>query len=247
MVKAILHWSTINNFKVNCCAHLNRWFAQQGECELCLSPAGNAGFLCDQCLQTLPHNTIACSQCAEPLSQPGRCRRCQQQPPAFDYAFCPFRYEAPFTLWLPLLKDQRQLRWLPRLSWLMQQQKPAFGKPDALVYIPSGRRKLLLRGFNPAGLLARTLSRNLKLPLLNRTLLRESSLDQRGLNRRQRQHNSQHSLQAGKHDLRGLHILLIEDVITTGATADAAARALKQQGAAIVGVWALARTPPKSS
>ena len=72
-------------------------------------------------------------------------------------------------------------------------------------------------------------------------------MDQRGLSRLARQRNVVSSLQAGDLKLNGLHVLLIEDVITTGATAHAAARALKQQGAAIVGVWALARTPPKSS
>lgn len=223
------------------------WIDQQGECELCLSPTGAAGFLCNDCQASLPLNLPACSQCAEPISSAGRCRRCQQQPPAVDYAFCSYRYEAPFTAWLPQLKDRRQLRWLPRLTWLMQQQTPAFGAPDALTYIPSGRTKLMLRGFNPAGLFAARLSQHLRIQLLHKSLRRISSVDQRGLSRLARQRNVVSSLQAGDLKLNGLHVLLIEDVITTGATAHAAARALKQQGAAIVGVWALARTPPKSS
>ncbi len=255
MIKTNGYWSTVKEFLVYKLSEVTHWFNQQAECELCFAPAGPAGFLCPACFADLPMARAACSQCAEPLSQPGRCQHCLQQPPAFDYAFAAYLYRAPVSLWLQQYKDQHQLRWLPRLSWLMRQQMPAqdiIHRIDAIAFVPSARGKLLRRGFNPAGLLARHMASAMHKPLLSNALQRHyqpgtTEQDQRGLNRRQRRQNQQRSLQAGQLPLQGQHILLIEDVITTGATADAAARALKQQGAAIVGLWALARTPPKGS
>ena len=92
--------------------------------------------------------------------------------------------------------------------------------------------------------MARRLAKTLGVPLIDNALYKISGHDQRGLSARQRQRNLSNSVQPGQLQLKGKHIVIIEDVITTGATANAAARALKQQGAAIVGIWALARTPP---
>lgn len=246
MIKVTQHWSTILKFMVNCRVKAANWLTTHAECEICFAPACEAGFLCRSCWQTLPRAVFACSQCAEPMHSPGRCNRCLSQPPAMDYAICSYLYEPPLSLWLQQLKDQHQLQRLPRLLWLMTHQAPEFTGVDGIAYIPSPRRKLWRRGFNPAELLARRIAAQRHLPVLSQALHTQTQQDQRGLNRRQRLQNSRKALRPGGQNLQGRHILLIEDVITTGATADAAARALKQQGAAIVGIWALARTPKAS-
>jgi len=137
--------------------------------------------------------------------------------------------------------------WLPRLTGLMLTNPAAalaLAQADAITFIPSTRRKLFSRGFNITEIMARRLAKTLGVPLIDNALYKISGHDQRGLSARQRQRNLSNSLQPGQLQLKGKHIVIIEDVITTGATANAAARALKQQGAAIVGIWALARTPP---
>ncbi len=238
-------WSTIAKKTVDYWSKSIRTLTPQGECELCLQNTGGLFFLCERCLQELPHTVFACSQCSEPMTSPGRCGRCQQQPPAFDYSYCSFLYQPPVSLWIKRCKDQQQVIWLPRLSGLMLTQPPdTVQQADAITFIPSSRRKLFRRGFNITEIMARRLAKQLGIPLIRNALLKAPGHDQRGLSAQQRQKNLRDSLQPGKQNLRGMHILIIEDVITTGATASAAAKALKRQGADIVGIWALARTPP---
>ena len=212
------------------------------ECELCFSPANYSGFLCTPCYQELSRATYACLFCAEPLRQAGICHRCLLKPPPTDNVFCSYLYLSPLSMWIKSFKDQQQLGQLPRLLWLMKNRPPNLDQIDAITYVPSEGVKLLKRGFNPAELLARKLAKIYNLPVLTKALVKKTAQDQRRLNRRQRIANSQQSIQAGRLNLTNRCILLIEDVITTGATANAAALALKQQGASYVQVWALART-----
>lgn len=215
-----------------------------GECVLCYDLATEAGFLCDQCLAALGFAKHACKLCSQPLTQPGWCFRCSKQPAcALDWSHCSYLFSSPLAGWIRQYKDRHYLHWLPRLSWLMQQRPPAFltTKFDAICYVPSPTARLLWRGFNPAELLAKRLAKHLKLPVLNHVLKRKSNKDQRQLGRKARLLNSQQGIAAGKQKVAGLNILLIEDVITTGATSQTVAAILKQQGAACVCVWALAK------
>lgn len=236
--------STLQRNTVNRRRDFSQWLSSPCVCELCLEKASASGFLCDACLQDLPLSLFACSHCAEPMQQPGRCGKCQQHPPAFDYAHCSYLYQAPLSGWIKAVKDQRQAPWLQRLLWLQcQRPPPALAGVDALVLIPSSRWKRIWRGFNPAGILARGLSQQYAIPLLQQALIKTATRDQRGLSATERRRNLRHAFQPAGLNLAGQHVLIIDDVMTTGATADAAARALKKQGAAIVGIWALARTP----
>lgn len=236
--------STLQRHTVNRRRDFSQWLSWSCTCELCLEKANASGFLCDACLHDLPVSLWSCSQCAEPMLQPGRCGKCQQHPPSFDYAHCSYLYQAPLAGWIKAVKDRRRTTWLPRLTWLQSQRPPpSLASADALVFIPSSRWKRIWRGFNPAGILAQSLSHQYAIPLLKHALVKTSARDQRGLTAAERRRNLRHAFQPTGVDLSGQHILIIDDVMTTGATADAAARALKKQGAAIVGIWALARTP----
>lgn len=213
------------------------------ECELCFEPANHSGFLCANCYHGLAQSKRACLLCAEPLKHNSICHRCLLKPPATNSVFCSYLYLPPLSLWLKSYKDRQQLKQLPRLLWLMKNKAPNIQQVDAITYIPSEGFKLFKRGFNPAELMARSLAKTHRLPVLSKALIKKNAKDQRGLGRRQRIANSQQSIQAGQLNLTGKTILIIEDVVTTGATANAAALALKQQGAVAVQVWALARTP----
>lgn len=227
---------------------LHQWLARYSECELCLRPAHCSGFLCQSCFADLPYLIDACVQCAEPLPHRGRCPACQRQPPPFDYTCCNFLYREPLARWLQCLKDQRQLRQVAKLQWLMLNTRPALLTTsamqtlDAITYIPSARTKLLRRGFNPSEFLARAVAKQWHLPLLHQALIKQGGQDQRSLGRVARFRNMKASFRSGRDAVNGLHILIVEDVVTTGATIFAAAAVLKQAGAASVGVWALAKT-----
>jgi ComF family protein len=230
---------------------------QECRCEMCLDPLStddSCVFLCHSCLQDLPRIHNPCVQCGEPISdnssqpQLTRCSRCQQQPPAFDYCYSNYRYHPPLNFWIRQGKDKQRLEWMIRLAGLMQlSPPPMLHQVDAFLYVPSHWQQLLRRGYNPAAILCEQLHHQTGIPLIKEAVLKRHHQDQRQLDAHERRQKISASLACGELDLDGLHLLLIEDVVTTGATADAVARLLKEQGAAIVGVWALARTAPKNT
>ncbi|MDP2505729.1 MULTISPECIES: ComF family protein [unclassified Oceanobacter] len=217
-------------------------------CEWCQSSVSKSisGFLCHHCEEVLRTPYPACSQCGELLNNnERRCQHCQQTPPAFDYTHIFLPYQTPVSHWLRQAKDRRRYEWLLRLGhWMAHHPPAAITQVDALVYVPSDWRKRLWRGFNPARIICEQLASRHHKPILHQALRRRGSTPQRGQHRASRLQQARQQFDSGQQSLHGMHLLLIDDVLTTGATADAVATLLKQQGAAIVGVWALARTPP---
>jgi ComF family protein len=107
--------------------------------------------------------------------------------------------------------------------------------------VPLAPPRLRARGYNQASLLAGTVSRELGisvLPLLDRA---RDTASQTGLDRRQRWENMHGAFLCLKDNLEGKHILLVDDILTSGATAHAASLALKKGGAAVISVAAVAR------
>lgn len=116
---------------------------------------------------------------------------------------------------------------------------PAAGPVDVVVPVPLSPSRLRSRGFNQAVELARALP----LPIRHRALVRrEEALDQVGLGKEARVANLAGAFLPGPQRVDGLRVLLVDDVITTGATARAAVLALRARGARRVAVLAAART-----
>ncbi|MNT58110.1 DNA utilization protein GntX [compost metagenome] len=111
--------------------------------------------------------------------------------------------------------------------------------------VPLATRRLRQRGFNQAAMLARWLSTRLDLPWDERLLLRtQDTSAQQVLNANERRKNLRHAFAlAPGASFKGRHLALVDDVLTTGATAQALARLLMDAGAARVDVYCLARTP----
>lgn len=118
-------------------------------------------------------------------------------------------------------------------------------RPDLLLPVPLARRRLRQRGFNQAQMLADWLSRPLGISTDARAL--ERVLDtpaQQQLDAATRRRNLRQAFAiATGADVKGRHLALVDDVLTTGATAEALARLLKRAGAERVDVYCLARTP----
>jgi ComF family protein len=119
--------------------------------------------------------------------------------------------------------------------------------PQLLVPIPLGPDRLRQRGYNQAWELTRRLAQRMKLncdadvPLRLRDTVRQT-----GLSRAEREHNLRNAFMVApkaQHLLRDHHVALIDDVMTSGATATVAASALLRAGASRVDIWLLARTP----
>lgn len=118
-------------------------------------------------------------------------------------------------------------------------------RPDALLPVPLARKRLRERGYNQAAMLAGWIGKHMEIPVDERQLLRiKETPAQQGLDARARKRNLQGAFALrNPAALRGKHVALVDDVLTTGATANGIARLLVDAGAARVDVYCLARTP----
>lgn len=166
-------------------------------------------------------------------------------PPAYDRARAVAHYSDAMRTLVHQLKyaDRHDARTLLG-RWLAEAGRELLPSIDIIVPVPLARLRLLQRQFNQAALLAGELGRLAGVPvhplLLRRT---RSTRSQVGMTREQRRRNVAGAFRVterGRAALRGRNVLLIDDVVTTGATVDACARALKRSGAARVDVLALA-------
>ena len=112
-----------------------------------------------------------------------------------------------------------------------------------VVPIPSARAALLRRGFNPAGLLARALARERGWPLIHALKVRGHKGSSAGLNARQRERRLRGAFAVRSGRIRGATVVLVDDVMTTGATARAAARVCRRAGASSLQIALLSRVP----
>ncbi len=207
--------------------------------------------LCSPCEADLPWLDARCSVCAVPLPSRGlACGECLKRPPSYDHVEVPWRFAFPVDALITRFKHQA--RWpYGRLlgKRLAHHLEHAFAdglpRPDLLLPVPLARRRLRQRGFNQAQMLADWLSRPLGIATDARVL--ERVLDtpaQQQLDAATRRRNLRQAfaIEAGA-DVKGRHLALVDDVLTTGATAEALARLLKRAGAERVDVYCLARTP----
>ena len=214
-----------------------------GSCQFCGS--AGAGLVCAACQSELPWNRPACHGCALPSPLGLACARCQKRPRAFDAAFAAFRYGTPSAqavLGLKYAARFREARWLAQAmaEALRQRAEPL---PTLLIPVPLHRGRLFRRGYNQSLELARHLGKALKIAVDAKAARRlRATPDQIGLSAAQRRRNLRGAFAVDER-VAGLHIALLDDVMTTGATLDELARACKAAGAARVEAWAVARQP----
>ena len=224
------------------------------DCEACRAalPLGHSTCLCGRCRESMPPPPAPlCASCGAPLpaiAAPESCPACITHPPAFTTARAVSLYLPIATGLNPLaaavqaLKYRRRRRVADALGALLAERYPF--APDALlVPVPLHRTRLRERGFNQAVLLARALGRRRGLRVAPQLLVRvRATTAQAGLPAAERRRNL-HDAFAVRTRLTGQRVVLIDDVLTTGATADAGARALLAAGAARVDVYTVGRAP----
>ncbi|MAT64528.1 MAG: amidophosphoribosyltransferase [Gammaproteobacteria bacterium] len=212
-------------------------------CILCHRPGTGELDLCAGCRAELPRPGPACRRCAEPLASDAGwvCGRCQRRPPAFDRTLTLFRYAAPVDRLILDLKHHRRLanaRLLGRLLHMAAADWPAC---DLLVPVPLHPRRQWRRGFNQSLEIARFAGSALGVPIDTRRCRRvRRTAAQAELSAAARRDNMRGAFTVTG-DWTGQHVAIIDDVMTTGATAGELARALKARGAAEVQVWVCAR------
>ncbi|MCD7100191.1 ComF family protein [Stenotrophomonas sp. MMGLT7] len=226
-------------------ADIGRWLLPP-RCAVCDEPGADGCDLCRRCREALPWNGVACSACAIPL--PGRdaagaplCGSCLQRRPPLERVSAAFAYAAPVAGLLLRFKFHQDLAAGRVLATLMAAHCAALPRPQALVPVPLHRARLRQRGYDQALELARPIAAALSLPRCDalrriRPTAAQSRLDAPGRRRNLR----------GAFGVAGpvpAHVALVDDVMTTGATLQAAALALRRAGATRVDAWVCARVP----
>ena len=210
------------------------------DCFLCAAPGGD-GLLCPACAASLPRLTAErCPVCALPTPGASICGACLKRAPHFDATQAVFRYEFPVDRLIQSLKYAHRLASTDFFGKALVQIAAA-SRPDLIVPVPLSAARLAQRGFNQALEIARPLARALGAPLEISGIHRQrDTAPQASLPWKERVKNIRHAFDCTI-DLRGKTVLLVDDVMTTGATLDELARTLKAHGAARVEACVLAR------
>jgi len=177
-----------------------------------------------------------------PLDESGRCRLCRAGARGFDAAYCFGSYEGTLRELIHLFKYGRMKPLARALAGNLASALPRDQKFDVVVPMPLHWRRKWQRGFNQAELLARRTARRCGIPVANAVRRIRPTSAQAGLSNAQRRENVAGAFRfRTRRAIQGRRVLLIDDVMTTGATASACALALKRGGAASVTLLALAR------
>jgi len=211
----------------------------------------SAEYLCWNCLSSFAFvHSPFCSICGDPIdgktSGEFQCHYCSSNRPHFDRARSAARYTGVVQELLREFKYREGL-WARRdLAGLLEACAVAHFDPneiDAVTYVPLHPVKFRQRGFNQAEALAAILAKRLRKPLIRRCLIRrEYERSQTNLTAKERATNVKGNFEAiWKRRLRGRGVMLVDDVMTTGATVNDCARALKEAGASRVYVVTVAR------
>jgi len=226
--------------------------ALPARCLGCKEYAGGPHWLCDRCSLRIDYNLAPCLHCGMPGHPLGRCGTCAPKVGAFSRCQALLLYQG---LIRDLIQDWKFNGGVELTQWLVNCSYDAHpgrhrlaDQVDAIIPVPMHWAKKLRRGYNQAELLALALEKRInqttgvRIPVRSSLTTHFRRPDQHGLSRAVRAVNA-----SDAYRVRGVvanqRILLVDDVMTTGATANSAAKALLAAGAKEVQVWCLARAP----
>ena len=220
-------------------------------CVACSVPSDERSPLCPRCAETLEVIGRHCLRCGLPIpgardGPPVTCVACVRAPPAWDAARAPVVFGGAIAIAVRRWKLCAQPELGPTLARLMtpllDELAPAI---DVLVPVPLHPRRLREREFNQASQLARAARHRGHPPVIDALVRVVDTPPQSTLDATARRRNVRGAFAVEKWaELEGARVLLIDDVLTSGATASECARTLRRAGAARVDVLTLARTLP---
>lgn len=221
------------------------WLQGPARCYLCHGRCGT-GMLCGACRELLPGPRTACQRCGRGLARPAPvCGACLSRPPPYDSLCCPMEYRFPVDQLIQALKFNADLVAGRLLARFLIEELAVRNNtlPMVILPVPLHPKRQRSRGFNQSGEIARHLGRALSLPVMEDRLERwRHDPPQSGLGGLHRRRNVR-----GAYRMRDAKtpmpesVALVDDVVTTGSTIDAATAVLKSAGVRRVEVWAVAR------
>lgn len=218
-------------------------------CPLCSRPlaTGEGIGFCPDCQQQLPPLPEAtCRRCALPyatdISDNHLCGSClKETPPLFEKVIAGGIYDAALKEAIHRFKYRGKINLDLPLSDLIANRLTDMKTVDLIIPVPLHKKRLRQRTYNQSALLARLIAKRLDRPFSTQQLLRHRDTPpQQGQNATERKKNLKNAFSLSE-PLNGEHILLIDDVLTTGATVRECCRVLKNNGAGKVTVAVLAR------
>ncbi|MDO5069351.1 MAG: ComF family protein [Neisseria zoodegmatis] len=224
-------------------------------CVLCHASAVSDG-LCAGCAADLAQcradSANTCPSCTQTSVGAALCGQCQQKPPPFEKLWTSVYYEPPVSAMIHAFKHQADLSMLRPLSALMLDHAPPWleeAEIDTVLAMPLSKERRLFRGFNQTDGLAEAVGRHYSLPVLScHVVFRRPHAPQSTLKRDERKKNVKNAFvinNENNQQVKNRKILLVDDVVTTGATFEALAATLRRAGASAVFCWALARPQMK--
>ncbi len=217
-------------------------------CLVCRLPAARR--VCEACVARAAPARARCLRCALPLPvRVDRCAACLREPPPFDAAVAACDYRFPWDELVDDFKSHDAIDRAHALAELLVRaiERDGSPSPDLVVPVPCSRERVRERGYNPAWEIARRVARRLGLASRGDALRRiVHAPPQRGLTRAERLRNLRGAFDVAprcRSLFHGRCIALVDDVMTTTATATEATHALQAVGARAVRVWVAARTP----
>jgi len=221
-------------------------------CLLCHLPS-KSSLVCEYCHDAILIERNCCLRCGCGLSQTQLiCGECLQHHFEFTQLHAVASYQSPFPELIKQLKYNNHLLYADLLgqlladSILQRYSQDQLQEIDYLIPVPLHKQKQRQRGFNQAQLICEALSKRLPVKIAQATLTREKfTHPQEGLTRHQRMLNLKHAFsltETKKEELKDKHIVLIDDVVTTGATINSLCQVLLAAGAKRIDVWCICRT-----
>ena len=224
------------------------------DCYLChekvKSYTNQSKLICHHCHARLPILQNGCPICAMPtaskpsnaLNQP--CGACLKKTPHYHKTVSAFHYETPINDFITSLKFNGQHYFVPLLSeYLLKAIEVKYEvdeRPEVIVPVPLHSKKLRERGFNQALLIAQSLSKQLNIPLLTQAATRTRyTKAQSALDANQRHRNLKGAFSVNPVNYKT--VAIVDDVMTTGTTANELSYQLIQAGISRVDIWCIAR------
>ncbi|AWK13958.1 DNA utilization protein GntX [Candidatus Fukatsuia symbiotica] len=219
-------------------------------CWLCMQPLylSHHGICCF-CLRNLANTPSCCACCGLPSETPSLpCGRCLLNPPCWTNITFVSNYQPPLSTLIKRMKFDGMTQLAPLLArllllrWLNAKRHGERIKPQRIISVPLHKYRCWQRGFNQSDLLARPLARWLNCDYHPRSLIRlHSTPPQQQLNAATRRKNLRGVFHCVD-PIRGQHLALLDDVVTTGSTVTEIANLLLAQGAASLQIWCICRT-----
>jgi ComF family protein len=216
----------------------------------CLCGGKAVAIVCQACHEEhVAPRRPRCLRCANPTDGAGLCGQCLSDPPAFDATLTAVDYATPVDQLVLQLKFGGRLAvapWCARVLRDVLLEQAQFSLPDVICPVPLGQQRLVERGFNQSLEIARPLAAMLGIALNARLAWRvKETLPQSSLAPNERAGNIRQAFTLSPEaNVHGKHVGIVDDVMTSGQTAQALSAMFKRFGAARVSMIVFARTPP---